>query len=669
MISKKAKLTVIILWVSAIGMPVFAWLDTIIQHIWESLRPKETFENLHKWFTFGNIYTNAHNIAKKELLATTAQALWNMTDDLNYTYNCNLNVNQVSNILLTIDSSRNDIQAMAKMIQEATPKYEQDSFISSCTKLVNCVTKWNNGTWDLYWYNNWTSTGQKWAYLSDDWFLNCKRLATNAYERNVKSTSAAISLASTNIWSDIYYNWTLDDSPYDILVDIQRIWDVLFASNEQTEKVLFYTFPSNSIAWFQAIPFDGSSRFTTTPTSIQIWGDANNTQWWSTNTAGNNITNANTTFVSTTNTNDVNVASDITNQWWNNNISPRYVDTTNTVTDAWIIDNYACTPTTSQWWSTNDNPWPINPWNEWTTNQNWGAATQDSWPIYTPPTFDINTPYYSPIVWSNDDPAINSQWREDPEQYEQQAAQIESCTANCNGLKAIDKSMCIAKCMCWTTYTKNWMFWLSICTIPTKQTDIVSSKSVQSIEEIVSEINNVLKNLKQSGEMMKHTKTTEFLDTSLSKIKLNKIFAFDVSVSFKPILDTKPRKMTDAEAENQTDSLLKWTYGSIDIWAEKNKYAVFGIENKVQSESNTTSISLKEIKNTAENAQSDYTSRYTAIEGKLTKSIANSQNAEVADIVRQFLEQNVRFWTYINESLGQIQQSASDIRQKIEKWQ
>lgn len=664
MISHKAKLTVLLLWISALSMPVFAWLDTIIQHIWESLRPKEAFENLNKWFTFGNIYANAHNIATKEFLATTAQALGNMTDDLNYTYNCNLDINQVSNILLTIDSSRNDIQAMAKTINEATPKLEQDSFISSCTKLVNCVTKSNN--WDrLY------GTGTNWtraAYLSDDWFLNCKRLATNAYERNVKSTKSSVTLASTNAGNDIYYNGTLDDSPYDILVDIQRIWDVLFEWNEQTEKVLFYTFPNNSIAWFQAVPFDGSSRYTPFAASTPIWWNTTTTsQWWTTNTAGNNLTNANTTFPSA-NTNGWNVASAGTKQWWYNNTTPIYVDTTNTVTDAGIIDNYACTPTT-QWGTGTWIFMPPSTWTSqtWTVIWNTGTTIQDNWPIYTPPIFDVNTPYYSPIVGSSDDPAINSQWREDPDQYEQQAAQIESCTANCNWLKAIDKSMCIAKCMCGTTYTKNWMFGLSICTIPTKQTDIVSSKSVQSIEEIVSEINNVLKNLKQSGEMMKHTKTTEFLDTSLSKIKLNKIFAFDVSISFKPILDNKPRKMTDAEAENETDTLLKWTYGSIDIGAEKNKYAAFWINNKPIVTDSTLNVSLEEIQNTTTNAQDVYTSRYTSIDKDLTHSIAASQNAEVADIVRQFLEQNVRFWSYIHDSLDQVQQTASQIRQKIEK--
>lgn len=56
------------------------------------------------------------------------------------------------------------------------------------------------------------------------------------------------SLASTNVGNDIYYNGTLDDSPYDILVDIQNIGDVLFSNNEQTDNIIFYTFPSSSVA-------------------------------------------------------------------------------------------------------------------------------------------------------------------------------------------------------------------------------------------------------------------------------------------------------------------------------------------------------------------------------------------------------------------------------------
>ncbi|MBP6086030.1 hypothetical protein KA478_02375 [Patescibacteria group bacterium] len=49
---------------------------------------------------------------------------------------------------------------------------------------------------------------------------------------------------------------------------------------------------------------------------------------------------------------------------------------------------------------------------------------------------------------SNNDPLVDNTSRESPDDYEQQAASIKSCTQKCDGLKAIDKAMCVSKCMC-----------------------------------------------------------------------------------------------------------------------------------------------------------------------------------------------------------------------------
>jgi hypothetical protein len=45
---------------------------------------------------------------------------------------------------------------------------------------------------------------------------------------------------------------------------------------------------------------------------------------------------------------------------------------------------------------------------------------------------------------------------------------------------------------------------------------------------------------------------------------------------------------------------------------------------------------------------------------------AQSQNAEVADIVKKFLEQNIRFLTYLNDSLTNVQSTADQFRQKVQ---
>lgn len=72
--------------------------------------------------------------------------------------------------------------------------------------------------------------------------------------------------------------------------------------------------------------------------------------------------------------------------------------------------------------------------------------------------------------------------------------------------------------------------------------------------------------------MIKHTKTTEMFDTALSKIKINKILAFDINIGFKPILDSKPDLQSTQESQDATDTLLKGNYASIDVRLEKNKY-------------------------------------------------------------------------------------------------
>jgi hypothetical protein len=660
------------------------WIDTILQRVWESIRPKETFEWMKKWFSFWDIYSSSYKLAQKEFLGSTSQALSNMTNDLNSTYSCNLSIWDTTSILLTIDSTRNDILAMVNAVQQELTSQNTETLISSCTKLINCATKWWVAKKDLYDYDK----QQKQSYLSNEWFVNCKNYATTAYTRNLSTIKTSITLASTNAWSEIYANGTLDDSPYDLLIDIQNIGDILFANNQQTEKTIFYTFPNNSVAWFQAIPFAwGGNNSTPFPSAIQVsgWNKNNNLTQWS--LINKNITRPtqswNTTpknIVDTTSLSDSSIKNELSKTSLNDEseiIKPIYINTTDTRIDNWIIDNFSCLSPTN---NTSISPQTNNSINTISNNIIPSSISQSNQPINTfsinnnsasntqppPPTFNTNTPYYSPVVNSSTDP-INTVWDfSAPSDYEKSAAAIESCTNKCTSLPAADKAMCIAKCMCGTTSSKDWLFSLSICTIPSKKQDIVSSKPVKSIEEIITEINNVLGNLKDSGQMMKHTKTKGFLDTSLSKIKLHKIFAFDINIAFKPILDNKPRRLQDAVAENESDTLMRWNYSSTDIKNEKNKYATLWNQCKEEKKLSEWKT-LADIQATLSNADAACSYNYSIIPNSITQWVVQAQNAAVADIVKDFIEQNARFRTFVNDSLGNVQKTAENIKQKIEK--
>ncbi len=75
------------------------------------------------------------------------------------------------------------------------------------------------------------------------------------------------SLSTTAVGNDIYYNGTLDDSPFDLLVDIKAIGDILFAQNEKTDSMLFYTFPNGKVRGAQVIQPGNISPTTTQPSN------------------------------------------------------------------------------------------------------------------------------------------------------------------------------------------------------------------------------------------------------------------------------------------------------------------------------------------------------------------------------------------------------------------
>ncbi len=678
---KKLYLTVIIAVASIqISIPAFAWLDvlwldTLIQRAWESLRPKDTIDKINRSMELGNIYTQSYTLAQKSFTNTTMQSINALVSEFNYKYSCNMEVADMGALLGSIDEIRNQIQASLSVVSSQTSFYEQSSFAWACTKMMSCMQRKPVKAGNII--DSVSTT--KWTYLTDEAFKECKRYTAVAYNLQSSVLWNVINLANTNLWNDMYYNGTLDDSPYDLLVDIQRIGDVLFAWNEQTAKTLFYTFPNNSIAWMQAIPFDTNTTTTSLPDRISFSPNTINTSQWNNTTNTNPSGNINSTnnwqsqsqIATNQNSNQTNSTSTTTST-----ISTTYGDPLLQSSDN-TIQNYACIPTTTTN-TTNTNNWNNSSENNTTntssqsnttttTNTSNNTTNPNTWNTNwsIPPTVNPNTPFYSPIVTDADDPiTANANW-ESPDEFKAQEASINNCLNQCKSLPAVDKALCQAKCMCGSASTKDGIFGLQVCTVPSKQSDVMWTKSVQSVEEIIGAINGVLEALRQSGEMTKHTKPKEFLDTSLSKISLNKIFAFDINIAFKPILDTKPRKMTEAEAQARTDQELAWNYSSIDIWREKNKYlalAAKNISNQSRSE-NRYDTSLTTLTTAISEAQANVPKLTT----DLTSQLAKTQHAEVADIIKQFMDQNLRFRAYVNESLGNINRTAATLKDKIQQ--
>lgn len=663
--------------------------DNLIESANEKLQPYDDVEPLTKPLEFGNIYSHAYDLAANAQASTALQTITATTRDFNTSYSCSLTTDDIVALFLGVDAVRIDLGSqLASIAQTQNLTNRSASFTTACIKATACIQRTNKP-------NNLLT--QKTATLTDDAYSDCRNYALAAYQKTSSIVSNMTSLSTSTIGNDIYYNGTLDDSPYDLLVDIQDIGKIMFENNEQSDSMLFYTFPNGKVAGTQLVPY-GNAPSTFSPTSTNNNWTSQNTNSTSTNNASTAGTNAAGATAGPKNLGgSTQVTAQSTSQTANTTqtttlpSSPagEIISTETTALTAATDDlqNYACIPgsailpevwqtaatsgTTSTTTKTGNNQTTTNGW----TSSNWSSTTPT-------PIVSFNKPYV-PAIWASPyddtlvlhsgdyvlpstDPINDTSW-EAPSDYEAQQGKINSCLDKCQSMWAADKALCSAKCMCGTTYSKNGIFGISICTVPGRQADISRNKSVMSLQEILNELNTVLTALRNSWEMIKHTKTKEFLDTGLRKIKLGKIFNFDLNVTFKPMLDSKPRKKQKAEEQIQTDTLLKGDLWNVAIAEERNKYVTLRDHDAVSARTRDAVDAASFEDNTTAGQQQSSAQKTDKLTADLSAALAKTQNAEVTAIISRFIEENARFRASMHEVLEGIASTSDNIRQKIEK--
>lgn len=194
--------------------------------------------------------------------------------------------------------------------------------------------------------------------------------------------------------------------------------------------------------------------------------------------------------------------------------------------------------------------------------------------------------------------------------------------------------------------------------MPTAQTEVIGGKTVKSVEEIVDEINAVLTALRNSGQLMKHTKTKEFLDTSLSKIKLNQILSFDMNIAFKPIYDSQTnREKEQAKISQETanaDRARQGTYAEGNVGQERNKYIV--MSNPLRAQDAASDL-----------ADQPSPAPSTTIEPSLPHDLAKTLNNDMLNAVSNFMQQNAQLRQQVADTLNGINTTATNLEKKIQR--
>ena len=241
---------------------------------------------------------------------------------------------------------------------------------------------------------------------------------------------------------------------------------------------------------------------------------------------------------------------------------------------------------------------------------------------------------------------------------EDQNNKLQQCVNKCDTMKPGDKAVCKARCMCGTKYSSNGMFGISVCTVPVPQGEVLGGKSVQSVEEVVDELNEILSALRNSGQLIKHIKSKEFLETSLRKIKLGKIISFDMNVEFKPIYDSKLKKEEKEKKKSENDATKDRarleSYESNDIAAQKNKYIV--LLNPIVAQQDNSSLNNQR-----------FTSQTKPEAEALPTTLAQTLNNDILITIQNFAAQNTALWQQVQETLNTLNTTAGALEKKIEK--
>lgn len=607
--------------------------------------------NTSKWKAMvKNLYNNALEQIQYSQVSPVFQAVKQTTQSLNDQYLCTIKDEDVVNILYGVNS------VLKKNIKNLWPNIStptKNDMRQSCSKLVTCIFKSDKAT------------------TTPDSLSYCKSVANSAFVEQYANSYNISSIWDDNEWHDAFWNGSLSDSSYDILNDINVLSKILFDSVEEPAEVMFYEMPTVSILneWEWTAPAMQNDWYS--PYYVPVdnpeddewdWDwpeepdDPQNqpedpTGWWPNPVVGDGDDDFHE-FVSET-TYYVEWQ-----EWysflWNDCIDwfeiEWYDGYSYTVTETWFTGGWNTpTPTTYQddllnqinELACNHNGicdlWESPSCNECAVSWWWSQVTEDvQWILHEAPEL-------------LDDPEALSCF---------QSCSDQPCTAT-----SCEKLTCYAKCLCISYETPffdpakyPWLwpvFKLKFCVQPVMDHKISTTKKVYNIATIFIELNNIIQDLRNSGDLMVNKKTKEFLEAWFS----NNNFAKSFSVSVDSTKKVPQSKWSDKqEKENQIN--LNTTLMENILWFDEEETLDWNGRNKYIIKWTPTQDGALDLETSATPGYQE------ANIDELVSSLQTEHLWNIDSEISTFLDSNLNFWLSVKRAFEDMNDIAKSLVQK-----
>lgn len=539
----------------------------------------------------GDIYDKAYALAQLRVAGPAVAAIEATTDYLmNRCDEVDLTIQDVSNVLAHTDPGSLLLTTMdtADIFGEEVSLWEFDD---SCMKVIGCYyydyLQWQNPPVDI---DDLSFTNE----LAD----TCKWLVVDLYGTMQMRASSHESMRDANFGDELFVNGNAVDSPYDLLVDIEKIGDLLFSHNDDPAEIHFYDM---------------------VPKADYVDNDPNELTPYETE-----------------------------QPWWEeDDLSKRRVPSIGIPLEPIELPDGTyppedVTPVQNTQLQQLDQPAPIG-WLDAPApggtiqNNECVAPSPEPAPIpimeYAEEEFEQTHTYNDELdldqrvaiaLWAMLLPALQEeivddpnavQRRSDPEVIEQidvitsdevlgkeWLEDLEELLKECvkeytdHDERAFEKviwktltqptelSLCAMQAMCkeiWGDVGTNpnmGDYRIKVCKQPSRRAyGVVNNQPVVSIEEVVDEINNACLWLKESGQLIEHNKTKDQWDHGLMRVKLGEKIAFSLSVSFATVRDEEDitaEKRKRAQKNEYLQKTILWITDDLSFENERNKYLV-----------------------------------------------------------------------------------------------
>lgn len=484
---------------------------------------------------------------------------------------------------------RNEI---AYSMKQWATKFSKDAFSVSPDEVLDYCTQYFY-CWDFNMEDRQYSTKDERDNLitvntPDTIMQNCKEFFVQEYMKWTDDEIRLQDVQKTQLWADKYWNNTTDDSPYDIMIDINTLWELLYKETETPIQPVYYHLPnfSNSESALTNSKEKDAQTSQQWKSSWKGWRDwagkdrgTNWNGWWNN---GWNI-------------------------WWSTNLPldiQDFIDNAglsewNWLNEKWWKDLFywtSCASDEGEWWPEAEEPKKNSIINSDKKMQEFTAeeyAELVDYMVSAIDTFDdLEETKIAEI--EADKKAKNTEDKifssTDEWQLKDLAKAITGCWSRCEWLRIDQKASCMVMCACWEyksevfdtdKFPLLWpIFTLKFCAVPTTNYDFsVWWKKIISVEEWIDEIYWVVDKLSREWRLWMWVPQHNFLDSTTKKMNFSKALTFTISIEYIDITEKKSKeseefKKIELEKQNQENLQKLKISNPLEDATSKNRFMI-----------------------------------------------------------------------------------------------